>query len=259
MKRELCKAFCEQLNVRAVKAGLAISTGFTLSDLEPLGFYVTGPDNMGRFRIEDDGTTMPMIEAAGIDLESKTRKEALDQLLGEYGASYDADSGELKSLSMPEDEIPAAALKFVSLLLRLQDLILLTPERASSSFREDAIKAIRTVLGDRAVILEDTAISPEVEFPADLIIQAAGREKVAVFLAMSEQRVLEAVVAQMAVTYETETPCSVVALLDRDSTVSRKLRQKASNRLTAMPIFEGDEKAAVQRIEREVLGRQRAA
>jgi hypothetical protein len=32
------------------------------------------------------------------------------------------------------------------------------------------------------------------------------------------------------------------------------MRVRASNRLTAMPIFEGDEKAAIQRIEREVLG-----
>jgi hypothetical protein len=75
-----------------------------------------------------------------------------------------------------------------------------------------------------------------------------------VFLAQSEQRVLEAVVAQMAVTYEAKADCAIIALLEKDSSITAKMRKQASNRLTAMPIFEGDEQAAVQRIVREVLG-----
>jgi flagellar biosynthesis GTPase FlhF len=153
------------------------------------------------------------------------------------------------------EDVPGAAFKFVALLLRLQDLVLLTPERAASTFREDATKAIRESLGRKADIKENEPIAPGIEFPADLIIRSGDRDPVAVFLAMSEQRVLEAVVAQMAVTYEAHASCSVIALLEKDSSVTRKMRTRASNRLTAMPIFEGDQKAAIQRIEREVLGR----
>lgn len=255
MKDDLCKAFCNQLMIREVPAGLAVSTAFALSDSEPLGFYIVGPDPIGRFRIEDDGTTIPLIEAAGADLETQTRQEAVDSMLTEYGARYDADKGELTTPPLTADQIPHAALKFVALLLRLQDLVLLTPERAASTFREDAIRALRSSLGERAVIEENKSIAPGIEFPADLIIQAANRDPVAIFLAMSEQRVLEAVVAQMAATYEAHSNCAVVALLDKDTSVSRKMRVRASNRLTAMPIFEGDEKAAIQRIELEVLGR----
>lgn len=236
-------------------AGLAVSTAFSFSDSEPVGFYVVGPDALGRYRIEDDGTTIPLIEADGIDLETPTRSDAVDSLLTEYGARYDQERGELTTLHMSADQVPAAAFKFVALLLRLQDLILLTPERAASTFREDASKAIREALGSRAIIRENESIAPGIEFPADLIIQAGQREPVAVFLAMSEQRVLEAVVAQMAVTYETHSPCSVIALLEKDGSVTRKMRTRASNRLTAMPIYEGDQRAAIQRIEREVLGR----
>jgi hypothetical protein len=75
-----------------------------------------------------------------------------------------------------------------------------------------------------------------VEFPIDLVIEAPSRRPVAVYLAMSEQRVLEAAVAQMAVTYESKADCSVIALLEKDSSVTRRMRQRASNRLTAMPI-----------------------
>jgi Domain of unknown function DUF1828 len=255
LKHELCKAFCDQLQIREVPAGLALSTAFSFSDSEPIGFYVIGPDALGRYRIEDDGNTIPMIEAEGVDLDTSTRQEALASLLSEYGAHYDEEKGELITLPLSANQVPAAAFKFVALLLRLQDLILLTPERAASTFREDASKAIRDALGTRASIQENAPIATGIEFPADLIIQAPSREPVAVFLAMSEQRVLEAVVAQMAVTYEAHVACSVIALLEKDSSVTRKMRTRASNRLTAMPIYEGDQKAAIHRIEREVLGR----
>jgi len=255
VKEELCKAFCGHLTVRAVPAGLAVSTAFDFSDGEPVGFYVVGPDSMNRYRLEDDGTTIPLIEAAGADLETQTRREALDAMMQEYGATFDVDRGELKTAPLKQDDIPQAALRFVALLLRLQDIILLTPERVASTFREDAIKALRDSLGTRASINENAPIAHGVEFHADLIIEAAGRDPVAVFLAMSEQRLLEAVVAQMAATYEAQVPCSVIALLDKEGSVSRRMRQRAGNRLAAMPIYEGDERAAIHRIELEVLGR----
>ena len=256
MKEKLCTAFCEQLEIREVGAGLAVSTGFALSSGEPLGFYIVGPDAVGRYRLEDDGTTIPMIEAAGIDLDVQTRQDAVDAMMSEYDASYDADRGEIRTAVIAESEIPAAALKFVALLLRLQDLILLTPERITSTFREDAAQAIKTALLGRAVIKENEPIAPGIEFPADLIVEAPGRDPVAVFLAMTEQRVLEAVVAQMAAVYEAGSACSVIAMLQKDSSVSRKMRQHAGNRLSALPIYEGDERAAIQRITNEVLGRQ---
>jgi len=255
LKKELCKAFCDQLQIREVPAGLAVSTAFSFSDSEPVGFYVIGPDALGRYRIEDDGRTIPLIEAEGVDLETSTRQEALSSLLAEYGVEYDYEKGELSTLHLSSDQVPASALKFVALLLRLQDLILLTPERAASTFREDAKRAITAALAKRASIRENEVIAPGIEFPADLIIQAGSRDPVAVFLAMSEQRVLEAVVVQMALAYEAHISCSVIALLEKDSSITKKMRTRASNRLTAMPIFEGDQKAAVQRIEREVLGR----
>ena len=133
-------------------------------------------------------------------------------------------------------------------------MILLTPERAASTFREDAAQAIRAAVGDQAKIRENESISPNIEFPADLVIEAENKAPVAVYLAMSEQRVLEAVIAQMAALYEAKVPCSVIALLEKDTSVSRKMLRYAANRLAALPIFQGDQKAAIQRIEREVRG-----
>ena len=256
MKEALCKAFCDELQFRDVPVGLAVSTGFNWMD-EPLGFYIVGPDPIGRYRVEDDGTTIPLIEAAVSDLETKARAEALDAMLQEFGARYDEERGELATVALREEQVPQAAMRFIGLLLRLQDLILLTPERAASTFREDAVQAIRVALADRATIRENEGISPSIEFPADVIIEAAGQIPVAVYLAMSEQRVLEAVVAQMVALHEARVPCSVIALLEKDTSITRKMRRYASNRLTALPIFEGDQQAAVERITREVLSQQR--
>ena len=249
----LCKAFCDELSVREVPAGLAVSTGYNWMG-EPLGFYIVGPDSSGLYRVEDDGAIMPMIEAAVSDLATPTRAEALETMLTEYGAKQDEDREELTTLPLREEQVPQAAIGFVGLLLRLQDLLLLTPERAASTFREDASNAIRTLIGGRAEIRENDSISPSREFPADMIIETTGRAPVAVYLAMSEQRVLEAVVAQMAALYEAQMPCSVIALLEKETSISRKMFGYAANRLTALPIFEGDKRAAVQRIEREVIG-----
>jgi Domain of unknown function DUF1828 len=259
MKERLCKAFCDELAVRDVPAGLAVSTPFTLSSGEPLGFYIVGPDVTGRYQIEDDGTTMPLIEAAGIDLETQTRGEAVASLLEEYGAVYDDERGELSTPPTAPEEVPQRALLFVALLLRLQDLLLLKPERVASTFKEDATRAIKEAIGDRAKVSEDEAPAPGVDIPADLLIRAPKRPPVAVFLAMTDQRVLEAVVAQMAATYEVNSDSAVVALLEKDASVTRRVRQRAVNRLAAMLIYGGEEHIAVQRIVQEVFARRAAA
>ncbi len=252
----LCKAFCDELLVRKVPAGLAVSTGYDWMG-EPLGFYIVGPDNAGLYRIEDDGTIMPMIEAYVSNLDSPTRATALEQMLTEFGAQYEEERRELSIGPLKEHQIPRAAISFVGLLLRLQDLVLLTPERAESTFREDATRAIHNSLGNRAEIRENESISPNVDFPADMIIEATDHPPVAIYLVMSDQRVLEAVVAQMSAVYEAHMPCSVIALLEKPTSISSKMLRYAANRLTALPIFEGDNETAVQRIEREVLGQAR--
>lgn len=252
----LCKAFCDELLVREVPAGLAVSTGYDWMG-EPLGFYIVGPNESGTYRIEDDGTIMPMIEACVSNLESPTRATALEQILTEFGARYDEDRRELSIGPLREEQVPHAAMSFVGLLLRLQDLVLLTPERAESTFREDARRAIRDAMGERADIRENESISPNVDFPADMIVEAAGHPPVAIYLVMSDQRILEAVVAQMSALYEAHVSCTVIALLEKPTSISNKMLRYAANRLTALPIFEGDNEFAIQRIQREVLGQAR--
>ncbi len=256
MKEELCKAFCNEVSVREVPAGLVISTPFRRSDGDAIGFYVTRTDSLpGMMRLEDDGETIPYLEACGVDLETQTRAKAFESIMMEHEAYYDKDEAIIHTQYMRETDVPRAALRFVALMLRLSDFILLSQEHVESSFREDAVKRIREVIGDRAAISEAEPVSPKLaEVTPDLVIRGPGRTPVAVFLGQTVLRVYDAVLLQMAALYEAKEPLAVIALLEAESSVSREMRQRAANRLAAVPVYKGDEVAAIQRIEREVLG-----
>ena len=93
---------------------------------------------------------MPYLEACGVDFETTTRKKAFETLLDEYGVEYDETENVIRTPNLREEEIPRAALRFTALLLRLYDFLLLTQEHVESTFKEDATKRIREVIGSRA-------------------------------------------------------------------------------------------------------------
>jgi hypothetical protein len=77
MKRLISEAFCGALSERQVPAGRAITTPYLNSDGDPLIIYFVR-DERGRWRIEDDGTQVPLLEACGVDLGGKARGEAFN-------------------------------------------------------------------------------------------------------------------------------------------------------------------------------------
>ena len=81
MKKELCAAFCHDLNVTVVPAGLAVGTAFQKSDGDNIEFYIIGPDAAGLYRVQDDGGTVPYLEACGADLGIDARAEAFNEIL----------------------------------------------------------------------------------------------------------------------------------------------------------------------------------
>ena len=256
MKDKLCKAFCDDLAVHSLPGGVtAVSTTFRGPDKDPIGFYVVKNETTGRFRIEDDGRTLPMLEASGVDFRSGTRGDALGDLLGEYGVRLDDDTLEFGIDGLTEDAIPAAAMKFVAFSLRVRDFLLMTEFRVASTFREDAKRLLTQAVGDRAKIAENAVISAALsEFPADFVLRAPARAPVAGYLGTSEARILEALFMEMRARHEVHEECSVIALLETSRRISAKVRQQATNRLAALTEFRGDEVAAIQRIVREATG-----
>jgi hypothetical protein len=254
MKDALCKAFCDSLSVREVPCGLAISTGFLDPTGDRIGFYVIATED-GVFRIEDNGVTLPMLEASGLDFSTGSRGEAMKDLQAEYGVMADPIDRVFAIDSLAERDVPAAALRFVSFSLRVRDFALMTEARVVSSFRDDVAKLLRQSIGDRAEVEESAPIAPALaDFSADFVLRAPGRPPVGVFLATGDSRVMEAVFVQMQALHETKTTCAVIAMVERGRSITGSVRRTATNRLTALTEFRGDEAASVQRIYHETIG-----
>jgi hypothetical protein len=257
MKEQLCELFCDSISVQEVPAGYAVSTAFSREDGDSVGFYVVpSPTEPGLARLEDDGQTIPLLEVSGVDFSGETRGAALAELLSQCGARIDHDESLIHTDFVPIRDVPRIALRFVELLIRLQDFSLLTKERVESTFRDDVRSEIRAVMPDLKVT-EREAITPELrEFEADFVIRDNGHAPLGVFLGYSDERVLNAIVAKMAAEHEAKAPCSVVALLEWEGSVSKKLRQMAANRLDGVPIFRGEERQSVVRIRQELQKRE---
>jgi hypothetical protein len=255
MKADLCRAFCNDISVTTVPAGLAVSTAFKRDDGDRISFYVI-EDEDGLCHLEDDGATIPLLEGAGVDFETETRRRALDSLLTGVNAYFDVDDATIKTRPFLKGEIPRRALDFVGVMIRMNDFLLLTQEKVSSSFREDAANAIRAEVGDRAAIREGEAVNSRLsEVKPDMIVEAKDRPPVAIFFGNTEGRVHDAIFLHQTAVYEIKDNISVIALLEQDNSIPTALRRRATNRLTTVPVFRQDEDAAVARIVREAIGR----
>lgn len=254
LQDDLCAAFCGALKVSKVPAGYAVSTGHQGMDGDPVGFYVVGPDARGEYRVQDDGMYMTLVESSGGDLSNKTRLAAFNVLREEYAVEFDKRSNELRTATVAEGQIGSVALRFLAFLLRIQDLVLMSNERAASTFREEATKLLREVVGDRGRVIEGYTVDPRIsDVPADLGIISEGRPPVAVFFILSDNRLLEALLLQ-AYAEKEHVPCTVMAMLETDASLSSKMNQRAANHLDGVPIFRGDERAACERIAKAAFG-----
>jgi hypothetical protein len=255
MKEALCKAFCDDLSVRKVPAGLAIGTTFVGSDGDRIGFYVVESETPGLKRIEESGTTYATLEACGVDFRSETRREALESLLAEHAVTFDLNDRRFFIDCLREADIPAAALRFVAFSLRVRDFLLMTEYRVASTFRQDAERELRRVIGDKARIEERTALDPALsDTLADFVVRAPNRPPVGIFLGTSDKQVYEAMLLHMRAAFEAHIECYVTVLVERLPAISNRVRQQAMNRLAAFAEFRGDEEAAIERVARDAIG-----
>lgn len=256
MKEALCQAFCGDLKLTDVPIGYAVTTTFRRDDGDSVAFYIVRDKvRPNAYRIEDDGTTIPFLEASGVDFSTDTRSDALSALLDGHDIEFDEDEMLLHTATMAEAELPKAAMRFLSFMLRINDFLLLTKDRVTSTFKEDAAEEIIRKMDGKATVQQDVPVSPSLsDTIPDMVIRAPSRTPVAVFFGSSPQRVNDAIFLQMQALYEVHEEVQVIALLERENVIGHDLRRRAANRLAALPIYRGDEPTAIARIEREALG-----
>lgn len=255
LKQRICQTFCSSVEATHFNGGWAVSTPYTNHLGDRIGVYVIGPDG-GPYRIIDTALTVAYLEAEGATLDSETRRRAFHTMLDQYGASFDDELGELFIDSVPDTDLPRKILDFSALLLRMNDMLLMTEDRVRSTFRDDVKRALISELAGKATIREDEPPYAELsDVIPDLVAQADGRDPVAIFIATNESKLWQAMHLRMTADYEARKPLQVVAILETDSSATGKVRAQADNRLDAVPRYQGDAKQAIQRVVTEVVGR----
>jgi hypothetical protein len=164
---------------------------------------------------------------------------------------------ELHSPYVDASDLPDHAMRFVALMLRLQDLELLHPSTVESTFREDATEALQQRFGAAGRISFDVPPAADLSdmFVADALIGAANEPQVAVYFGTTDSRVDEAVMLWMD-SRQARRKLRVAVMLEREKPLlhGRTLR-RAMNRVDATVAFRGDESGALNKLERLVDGK----
>ena len=255
LKNNLCKTFCSSIIVNPVPSGFAISTLFSDRSGDPIGFYVV--ESGDGFRIEDDGEYLARLVGLGVPIDQGQRAQLLEAILEQGGASWDKDTYEIRSDSFDEGQLGIRLAEFLSSLIRIRDLELFTREVVRSTFREDATAALEQRYGNVARFEENDAIDRKLsEFPADLVIRPENESAKAgaVYFVNSNEKLSEALLLQMEAERLARDDFRIIALIEDSEMrmLSKKKFQRAQNRSLSMPIFRGDEDAAVARIGRDL-------
>jgi len=252
LKKAICDVFCSETQISEFEGGFAVGTPYTGKDGDRIGLYIVGSKG-GPYRVIDNALTVSFLEAAGATLDNESRRSAFSGLLNQYGAHYDEEAGELYMDEVAEDRLPRAVLDFSAMLLRICDLEWMSKERTRSTFKDDVRKLLHQELDEKVRITESEAISESfVDIIPDMAFFPVDREPIALFLISDDSRLWQAIHMKMVAYHEKRLDILVVALLERESAVSHRVRIQADNRLDSIPRY-GDEKdAAISRIVRVV-------
>lgn len=234
---------CDALDVSSVPIGYAISTGFIMPDGDPLTFYAT--EEEGGWVLQDDGDTLPTSIAMGLDIQQGNRERLLSGILTAEGARYDPDELLIYTDPVPASKLGEAAMSFVSALIRMQDLALLSAENTRANFADDIHEALRLAIGDKFV-LSDTRGGGSSQ--PDMVIKdrATNLNRARIFAASSDIRMLEAVINHSEMG-PGDSP--VVAVVDKGKGgVTQKRVDFSLNKGLPVAIYDGPNGAWMHRV-----------
>ncbi|WP_417794263.1 DUF1828 domain-containing protein [Terasakiella pusilla] len=250
LKKSLCETFCAEISINPVPVGWAISGLFQDNSGDRIGYYMT--ENEDGIAFEDDGAFLADMVASKIDIENGQRSELLNSILSSADAYWDRDTFQIKSnASYKPDNISIASIKFLSALVRARDIALLTRDVIRSTFREDVAEALSEQFGESLKVEESQAIDSRFkDFVADFVLtNEATKKSGALYLVNTTEKLLEAQLLLMElVNHQCDDRYPVIALVEDLNKVSTNKFKRAQNTGLQMPIYNGDEFLAVERV-----------
>ncbi len=257
LEHSICKLFCGDLSVKSLPSGIAVTTTFRDQSSDPVACFMD-QDEDGWY-LADDGNFLSDTIARGIEIETGSRKIFLDSVLGPADAWCDLSNCEIRTRSRPDAPDANDILRFITALMRARDVTFWSQERVRSTFKEDAFQALVERFSDRAEVLSRAPVDDSLqEFPSDAVLKPRDTSKnlptTAVFFVQSLDAMNEALMLWMEARAQRRTDIRVAALIESGTvSLSSFKAQRAINRIDAMAVFRGDERAAIDRIERTAL------
>ena len=165
-------------------------TPFTFEDGDVLK-VVMRTDGDG-WMLTDEGHTFMHISYYEVDLDSKTRRRLMDQVLATYGVQD--NDGEL-TLKVVGDMYGDSLFTFLQALTKISDITYLKRERVRSLFMEEFRGYLETAVpkGDLVIDYVDPVLDPESRYPIDALVRAAGHE-IFVFAIQNDNRCRDATI-----------------------------------------------------------------
>jgi len=258
LRDSICKTFCADLAVKTLPSGLAVTTTFRDAVSDPVACFIEQDDS--GWYMTDDGHFLSDTVGRGIDLQSGARKEFLDRVLAPIGAWCDLRNLEIRTHAQQHAPRPDEIIQFITALVRSRDVTFWSRERIRGTFKDDAYRALVARFAARVDLWRSAPVDESLkDFPADAVLRprVAGSSQTsttAVFFVQALDGMNEALMLWMEARAQHRPDVRVAALVE-DGTInlSSYKAQRTVNRIDAIAIYRGDEKAAIDRIERVAL------
>ena len=250
---QICDALCKGFTVRDVPIGFAVASPFDWFTGDKMIFYARTKGALVRF--EDSGATIFELEGAGVDLSSTTRLQSLRELCTELGVRWDEEEALFHTDYVKAEEVGLSAIKFMSFMVRVQDMLLTVTSRVASTFRDDLIAAVQERFqAEGEVSVNEAPVAELSYYVVDVVVKHRSGKLAAIFPATSEEKALSATL--FAKELELRNIDNVVPFLVYEQAapgkISRDTQAKAMNSELELATWDGGRADVLEKIERHV-------
>jgi hypothetical protein len=217
--KDFRKKVCESVDL--VQEGLdrfIVKTPFTFEDGDVLKVVVT-QDGDGWY-LSDEGHTFMHLSYDEIDIEAKTRRRLLDQVLATY--KVENRNGELRAV-LREDQVGDSLFSFLQALTKISDLTYMTREHVRSLFFEEFRTYIGQVVPEEDIVFGyvDDLHDPKGDYPVDVMIRTDIRP-LFIFAMRNDNNVRDATIKLLYFENQ-EVDFKGVGVFERQEDINRKV------------------------------------
>jgi len=256
LQEKICEALCGGFSVRSVPIGFAIASPFDWFTGDKMIFYARTRGSQIRF--EDSGSTVFDLEGAGVDFSSPTRVESLKEICAESRVTFDEDECLFTSEWVDGKQIGLEAVRFMSFMVRVQDMLLTIRARVNNTFRDDLIAAVKERFGNEARVETSEAPVDELSYyVVDIVIRHKSGKIAAIFPATSEEKALESVLFAKELELQhidNVIPFLVFEKADGGTKIRSNTRSKALNSELKLASWDGGKMDVMEKIAKSVAG-----